>query len=136
MITPSRVAQQYAQTQVRSSTPLELVVMLYDAALRSAAAARDAMARKDLQARRAAISRMMAIVAELQNTLDLERGGKIAEDLDNLYNWVTSRLLDAVVQQSARPIDDTVRVLEPLRDAWQTIANQGAAPSAQSGQSA
>ena len=110
--------------------------MLYDAALRSAEAARDAMARKDLQARRAAISRMMAIVAELQNTLDLERGGKIAEDLDNLYNWVTSRLLDAVVQQSARPIDDTVRVLEPLRDAWQTIANQGAAPSAQSAQSA
>jgi len=114
--------------------------MLYDAALRSAEAARDAMARKDLQARRAAISRMMAIVAELQNTLDLERGGKIAEDLDNLYNWVTSRLLDAVVQQSARPIDDTVRVLEPLRDAWQTIANQStapaSAPSAQSSQPA
>ena len=129
-------AQSYLQTDVQSATPLTLVVRLYDAAVRSAATAHDAMVRGDIPARRTAINRLMDIIAELQNTLDLERGGKIAEDLDNLYNWVTSRLLDAVVQQSARPIDDTVRVLEPLRDAWQTIANQGAAPSAQSAQSA
>ncbi len=127
MITASRAANQYKQTQVRSSTPLELVVMLYDAVLQSAATARDAMARRDVPARKAALSRMLAIIAELQNTLDLERGGKIASDLDNLYAWAASRLLDATVQQNVRPIDDVVRVLEPLRDAWRTIAAQPAA---------
>ena len=60
---------------------------------------------------------MLAIIAELQNTLDLERGGKIATDLDSLYDWVTSRLLDATVQQNVRPIDDVVRVLEPFATA-------------------
>ena len=127
MITAARGANQYKQTQVKSSTPLELVVMLYDAALQSATTARDAMARRDVPARKAALSRMLAIIAELQNTLDLERGGKIATDLDNLYSWAASRLLDATVQQNVRPIDDVVRVLEPLRDAWRTIATQPAA---------
>ena len=124
MITAARGANQYKQTQVKSSTPLELVVMLYDAALQSGATARDAMARRDVPARKAALSRMLAIIAELQNTLDLERGGKIATDLDNLYAWAASRLLDATVQQHVRPIDDVIRVFEPLRDAWRTIATQ------------
>jgi len=126
---PARAATQYMHTQVRSSTPLELVVLLYDAALASAATARDAIARKDIPTRRAALSRMLAIIAELQNTLDLEGGGQIAKDLDALYAWLTSRLLDATVQQSARPIDDAVRVLKPLRDAWKTIATESPAPA-------
>ncbi len=117
-----RGASQYVETQERSSTPFELVVLLYDAALRSAATAREAMVKRDIRTRRAALSRMLAIVAELQNTLDTEKGGKIAQDLDRLYGWVTSRLIDATVQQSVRPIDDAVRVLEPLRDAWQSVA--------------
>ena len=119
-----RGTKQYVDTQVRSSTPLELVVLLYDAALISAATARDAMTRKDIPTRRAALSRMLAIIAELQNTLDLENGGEIAKDLDALYAWLTSRLLDATVQQSVRPIDDAVRVLKPLRDAWKTLATK------------
>jgi flagellar protein FliS len=128
MITPSRVANQYVQTQVRSSSPLELVVLLYDAALQSAATARDAMTRRDVPARKAALSRLLAIIAELQNTLDLERGGKVAADLDSLYGWMASRLVDATVEQSVRPIDDTIRVLEPLREAWRTIAAQAGVP--------
>lgn len=118
----SRGASQYVETRERSSTPFELVVLLYDAALRSAATAREAMVKRDIRTRRAALSRMLAIIAELQNTLDTEKGGKIAQDLDRLYGWVTSRLIDATVQQSVRPIDDAVRVLEPLRDAWQSVA--------------
>jgi flagellar secretion chaperone FliS len=119
---PARGASQYVQTQMRSSTPLELVVLLCNAALRSAATAREAMVKRDIRTRRAALSRMLAIIAELQKTLDIEKGGKIARDLDRLYAWVTSRLIDATAQETVRPIDDAVRVLEPLRDAWQSVA--------------
>ena len=119
---PARGARQYVQTRMRSSAPLELVVLLSDAALQSAATAREAMVKRDIRTRRAALSRMLAIIAELQKTLDIEKGGRIARDLDRLYAWVTSRLIDATVQQTVRPIDDAVRVLEPLRDAWQSVA--------------
>src|SRR5262245_66516563 len=95
---PSRGANQYLQTQVQSRSPLELVVMLYDGAIQSADAARAAMISGDIAARRAALSKLMAIISQLQNTLDIERGGAIAENLDRLHSWATARLLDAAVQ--------------------------------------
>jgi flagellar protein FliS len=127
-MTPTSVANQYLTTQVQSSRPLELVVLLYDAALRQTAAARDAMLRRDIPARRTALSKTMAILGELQSTLDMERGGAIAAELDQLYRWMQSRLLDAITRQDARPIDEARRVLETLREAWHTIA---AAPPAE-----
>jgi flagellar protein FliS len=126
MMTAAR-ANQYLNTQVRSSTPLELVVLLYDAALRHAVAARDAMVRRDISTRRAAMSKLMAVVGELQHTLDLERGGAVARQLDDLYSWALTQLLDATVHQDARRIDDVHRVLTILREGWATIAAGSAA---------
>ena len=122
MLQTSAPANAYLRTQVQSSTPLERVVMLYDAAIRALDGAREAMTKQDLLARRAAISRLIAIVTELQNTLDLERGGKIAGDLDRLYDYVLTRILDAQTTQQPQGLDEARRVLEPLRDAWQAIA--------------
>ncbi len=129
MQTSSRAASQYLSTQVRSSTPLELVVLLYDAALRQATTAHDAMARRDLPARRTALSKLMGIVGELQHTLDMERGGEIATRLDALYSWMLSRLLDATVQQDPAPIDEVRRVLTTLQSGWNAIARPGALAS-------
>jgi flagellar secretion chaperone FliS len=120
---PSRGANQYLQTQVQSRSPLELVVMLYDGAIQSADAARDALAAGNIPARRAALSRMTAIIAQLQNTLDMERGADIAENLDRIYSWAINRILDATVARDPKPIDEVRRVLENLREAWQTIAS-------------
>lgn len=123
-------ASSYRVAELQTATPLELVVKLYDGALASTAAAREAMVRKDLVVRRSAMNKAMAIVSELQNTLDLERGGKIAAELDGLYTYVLSRLLEAIARQDVAPIDDAHRVLSVLREAWQQIAT-GAAPVAQ-----
>lgn len=129
MMRPTTAANQYLQTQVQSRTPLELVVLMYDGAIRSADAAHDAMVAGDIPARRAALSKLINIIGELQSTLDMERGGKIAEDLDRLYSWATARLMDAVVQQDATPIHEVRGVLASLREAWQTIASQQLAGS-------
>jgi flagellar protein FliS len=110
------------QTQVRSRTPLELVVMLYDGALRSTATAIEAMARRDIPARRDAVSRALAIVSELQSTLNMEQGGQIAVELDRLYTWMTDSLVRATVKQDPAPIHDVRRVLESLRDSWHQVA--------------
>jgi flagellar protein FliS len=123
MYSPSRGAQHYLQTQVRSSSPVELVVMLYDGALAACATACDALNRGDIPARRAALSKTLAIVGELRNTLDMG-AGDIAGQLDELYGWLTSRLVDAAVQQDAAPIHEARRVLEILRDGWHQISKR------------
>jgi flagellar protein FliS len=112
----------YRRTEVQSRTPLELVVMLYDGALRFVTASRDAMARRDIRARREATSRLLAIMSELQSTLDMQRGGEVATTLDALYDYMTERITTAAVKNDAAPLDEVQRLLEMLRDAWQTIA--------------
>jgi flagellar protein FliS len=117
----------YKQTQVQSRTPLELVVLLYDGALTSLQLARQAIERRDIRARRDALERALAIVSELQSTLDMTDGGDIAATLDELYGFVTGRLIQAATDNAVAPIDDALRVLTPLRDGWATLA---AAPAA------
>ena len=118
----SRGAIAYQNTSVQSSSPLELVVLLYDGALRHLVAARDAIGRNDLVARRDAFSKAMAIVTELQSTLNVEQGGQVAASLDALYTYMTGRLVDATVKKEAAAIDEVERLLRSLRDAWAQIA--------------
>ena len=119
----ARGATTYRQVQVESSeSPLELVVMLYDGALTSLAQARDALARRDLVAKGRAMSKALSIVGHLQTTLDMDAGGAIAEELDRLYVYVTERLIEANMQGTVEPLDEALKLLTTLRDAWAKIA--------------
>lgn len=118
----ARATQAYQQTMVQSRSPLELVVMLYDGAIRYMTDARDAMARRDLVAKRDALSRSMAIVGELHATLNMKDGGQIAVSLDALYSYVNARLLDANMKGDASAIDESIKLIGQLREAWVQIA--------------
>jgi flagellar protein FliS len=126
----NKAASAYRQTEAQSRTPLELVVMLYDGALRFAGLARAAIECHDIRARRDAISRALAIVTELQGTLNMEKGGEIAASLDRLYVYINGRLLEGAAKQDVGPIDDAVRVLTTLRGAWADIAEPSTATAA------
>ncbi|MBP7779417.1 MAG: flagellar export chaperone FliS [Acidobacteria bacterium] len=112
----------YRQTQVQSRTPLELVVMLYDGALKFLHQARLAVEQGDIAARRDASARALTIVSELQSTLNMEQGGEIAERLDELYAYVTARILQAAAANAVGPLDDASRVLATLRESWLAVA--------------
>lgn len=118
----ARGANAYIQTQVQSRSPLELVVMLYDGAVRFLLDARGAIERQDLAAKREAMSRALAIISELQSTLNMEQGGAIAVQLDGLYTYVNSRMLEASMGNDLTALDESVRLLQTLRGAWSEIA--------------
>lgn len=124
--TLARGAQAYYQTHVQSRSPLELVVMLYDGALRFLDQASEAMGRRDMATKGAALSRALAILAELQSTLNVEQGGEVAAQLDELYTHMTARLIEANLKREQGPIDEVVTLLRPLRDAWVEIASKSA----------
>lgn len=117
-----RGADAYRQTQVLSRTPLELVVMLYDGVLRFLGTAEDAVRRGDIPARRTALSKALAIISELQSTLNMEHGGDIARSLDDLYRYASLRLLDAAARNDAEPIEETIRLFRTLREGWEGIS--------------
>jgi flagellar protein FliS len=121
----ARAASAYQQTQVQSRSPLELVVLLYDGAVRYMTEARDAMAKRDLVAKRDALSRSMAIIGELHATLNMKDGGQIAVSLDALYSYVNARLLDANMKGDVAAIDESIKLIGQLREAWAHIAANG-----------
>jgi flagellar protein FliS len=124
VIAASRAAQAYRRVESESRSPLELVVMLYDGALRFLGEAADAAGRGDIRGRAHGVSRTLAIIGELQSTLDLEKGGAVADQLDDLYTYLTSRLLDVALKQDATAIEEARKLLTPIRDAWSQIATQ------------
>jgi flagellar protein FliS len=126
----TRGATAYRQTGVQSSSPLQLVVLLYDGALRHLVAARNAFHRNDLVARREGISKALAIITELESTLNLEQGGVVAASLDGLYTYMMGRLVDARARKDTAAIDEVEKLLRSLRDAWAQIAADPAAAGA------
>jgi flagellar secretion chaperone FliS len=118
----ARGAQTYFQTHVQSRSPIELVVLMYDAGLRFLAQARTAMTDNDLVAKRHALSRGMAIVSELQSMLNMEAGGEFAERLDALYTYINGRCLAANSERNPAGLDEAIRLLGTLRSGWAELA--------------
>jgi flagellar protein FliS len=119
---PPRGAEAYKRIEAESRSPMELVVMLYDGAIRFLGEARTAHTKGDLAARGTAVGKALDIVAELQNTLNVADGGTIAEELDRLYTFSTTRLLDVTLKQDLTALDDVEKVLVTLREGWAQIS--------------
>jgi flagellar protein FliS len=130
---PARAAQAYLQTHVQSRSPLELVVMLYDGLLRFLGEAGAAIENQSLHSKRESISKALAVLSELQSTLNMEQGGDVAASLDALYTYVNGRVLEASIQNDRGPLDECVRLLRTLREAWSEIASREVAPTGTEG---
>ena len=124
MVGPTRGAEVYRRMNTETRTPMELVVMLYEGALRFVGEAREAIRQGDVVARTNATRRALDIVAELQNTLNLEEGGEIAAELDRLYTYITSRILD-VTRGDTVAADEIAKLLTTLREGFSQAAATG-----------
>ena len=128
MVPHVRGADAYRRVEAQSRSPLELVIMLYDGALRFLTDARTAAAAKDLAGRSRGVTKTLAIVGELQSTLNVAQGGSVATELDRLYTYVSARLLDVSLKQDVGAIDEVHKLLSTVRDGWVQVAGQGARP--------
>jgi flagellar protein FliS len=114
----------YKQQSILTAPPGRLVVMLYDGCLRflfqSAHAMRDGN-RAQSQDR---MRRAEAIIDELTVTLDHDRGGEIAGNLQGIYAFCRRHLIEASLEQDAQKIDEVSELVGELREAWAEIAGQ------------
>jgi flagellar secretion chaperone FliS len=113
-----------------ASTPMELVVMLYDAALESVGNARRHLAEGQIAERSRAISRAVETLTELSSSLNHSAGGDLSEKLAALYDYMQRALLDANFHQTDAGLEETERLLGELREAWAQAAKQEPAAAA------
>jgi flagellar secretion chaperone FliS len=117
----------YRQTQAQTAAPGELVVMLYRGAVRFVSAAAEAIENRDVPTAHNNLVRAQAIVSELCETLDLERGGDLARNLQAIYEYLSRRLIDANLHKDAAAAREVERFLRDLLPAWEQAAREAAA---------
>jgi flagellar secretion chaperone FliS len=108
----------YRQATVETASPGKLVVMLYDGAIRFLGEALEHLEQRKPKETHEAIIRAENILCELMTALDMERGGKIAENLLALYEFMHLRLVEGNIQKDATRIREVLTLLTDLRDAW------------------
>jgi flagellar protein FliS len=114
-------SERYLENQVFSADPLGLVLLLYEGAGDAIRRARDLMREGRIAERSSAVTKAMQIVAELQGSLDLKRGGEVAQNLARLYVFIQERLVEANAEQKLAPLEEAARILEILREGWKEV---------------
>lgn len=117
----NKAANAYFQTRVSTTDQGQLLIMLYDGALRYLAQARDKIIAKDYAGKGVLISKVIDIINELSASLNLEKGGSLATNLNNLYVLCTARLLQANLKMNLESLDSVVQILSGLRSAYAQI---------------
>ena len=125
------------ETGVMGASPHRLIVLLYQGARHAIAQARMYLQQGNVPDRGVAISKAIRIVESgLQESLNLEVGGEIAQRLDALYSYMTRRLLEANIKQSEAVLVEVDGLLATLEEAWigiaPEIARMAAQPAAES----
>jgi flagellar secretion chaperone FliS len=121
MNTYSNRPHTYQEIAVSTASPAKLVVMLYEGSIRFLRQSVNAIQSKDLQRKRESIDRAVAIIHHLQGTLDMEKGRNVAADLDRLYTYITSRILEGSGKLEVAPLEEAIKLLTVLLSGWEGL---------------
>lgn len=112
----------YLKQQVSTASPGQLVVMLYDGAIRHCNQAKAELEAKRVSQARRHLVKAQDIVGELMATLNVEAGGELGTQLYRLYDYLFRRIVQANVRRDPAAVDEVVARLTELREAWAAVA--------------
>ncbi|NKI74838.1 flagellar export chaperone FliS [Dickeya sp. CFBP 2040] len=120
------VSQAYAQVSVESAvmsaSPHQLIVMLFDGAKSALIRARILLEQNDIVGKGNALSKAIDLISNgLKLGLDMEKGGELAENLADLYDYMVRRLLHANINNDLQAIIEVESLLDNIADAWKQI---------------
>lgn len=114
----------YKQTSVLSASREQILLMLYEAAIKFTKLAIQAAEQKKIADRGQNIIRAFDIIVELQATLDHKVGGDLAAQLESLYLYLMDQYTKANMSGDAEPLRSCVKVLENLYEGWKQAIDQ------------
>lgn len=119
----------YLQVATQTAPPGQLVLMLYEGAIRFLERALQGFSSDDPaeynQTINNNVQRAQSILDELNGALNLERGGELADRLRGIYHYLDARLQESNLRKEPDGIEEVIRRLGVLRDAWREMLSQG-----------
>lgn len=111
----------YSQNHLSVESPAKLIEMLYEGVLRFSNQAKKAIELNDIEKKVYWINRVIAIFAELLNSLDFEKGADTAYYLNGLYAHQIQLLSEANAKNDTTKIDLVIKVTKGLLEAWREV---------------
>lgn len=117
------------EQNIDTITPYEVVAMLLDGALERINQAKTAMTDGEKEDTEVLITKTMGIIGGLRQSLELDKGGELALNLDGLYSYMLERLDDAAEDCALEPLDEVADLLGDVKSGWDGIAETQEAQS-------
>lgn len=106
---------------VETASPHKLISMLLEGALTALAQAKGAIERKQIQDRTDSLNKATDIIVGLKGSLDLEKGGEVAANLDELYNYMIRQVVKANRENSAETVQEVMDLILEVRQGWSNM---------------
>jgi flagellar secretion chaperone FliS len=121
----TRAAQSYGSVQlvtgVATADNVQLIQMLFDGLQESLATARGHIENGNILGKSNALSRAGRIVVGLQGALDFDQGGELANNLNELYSYMTRRILHANANNDVQTLSEVASLVRDISEAWRTL---------------
>lgn len=109
---------QYLKNQIETASPEQILIMLYDGAIRFIRRAMVGIENNDMTELRVGVNKTLAIIIEFSSSLDHKIGGQIAEDLDALYAFMIRELNSVTISPEMAKLESVEKLLVDLRATW------------------
>lgn len=107
---------QYQRSKILTASPAELTLMLYEGAIKFGNIAIDAIEAKEVEKAHEHIVKVQRIIQEFRATLNMKY--PVAQDFENVYSYLASRLVEANVKKDAEIMREVVEHLRTMRETW------------------
>ena len=111
----------YKKASVNTLDQNKLIIMLYDGAIKNASFAVEHMKSGEIEKVHNCLIKAKNIVTELMATLNMDQGGDVAKNLQSLYSYMFSQLIEANMEKKTQPVVVVIDLLKELRAAWVEI---------------
>ncbi len=112
----------YLQTSVQTATPAQLLIMLYDGAIRFCKGGIEAIKTQNAEEANRCICRAEDIIMEFVVTLD--KSSPVAEGLVKMYDYMYFKLIEANTNKTIEPLEEVIGYLVELKETWVQVSKQ------------
>ncbi|WP_108649727.1 flagellar export chaperone FliS [Dongshaea marina] len=116
--------QQSSVSNVADADPHTLISIIFQHIINNNTIAKGAMEREDIEARTKAIDKSIALIGELQDSLDMEQGGEVSQNLAALYDYCVRRLVESNAKIEPAMLDEVSKLIAEVKEGWDAIPQE------------
>jgi flagellar protein FliS len=106
---------------VEQADPHTLISLIMQHILGNLAAAKGAVERKEIENKNKMLGKVIGLLGELQNSLDMEKGGELSENLYGLYGYMISQVSQANIKNNVEPLTEVAGLISEIKSGWDGI---------------